>query len=199
MAFRLTLRVRTRLPRRVWNPQDVGMRVRSLARVFSTAPVLLAVAACSGQSPDAPSQTLPFKVAQASVVGQSSSYTGGCPVALSFIVMLSGEVPGNGSYQYTYAWERENGQASPAKTSAFSVTAASNGPYSFGNAEPPYLLTIGATTTGTLRAHVNAPNAIVSDPVPFSVTCVAPGAVLSQKTVTVQMSQTVDLEGASSG
>lgn len=172
------------------------MRGRPVAGLSVAVSLLLAVAACSGRSPEAPSQTLLFKVSHASVVGQSASYTGGCPVALSFIVTLSGEVQSNGTYQYTYLWERENGQTSPAKTSTFGVTAAANGsPYSFGNSEPPYLLTINASTTGTLRAHVSAPNEIVSDPVPFSVTCLAQGAVLSQKTVTVEMSQTVDLEG----
>jgi hypothetical protein len=140
----------------------------------SAVAVLLAICACSGSTPASPTQTTtPFTVSRASLIGPASSYTGQCPVQVTFFATIYGQVPKSGFYQYTYAWQREDGQTSAATTSTISLQSLVNLlPFTFSYSDTPYALTIGQTTVGSLRLHVSAPNDIVSDPATFAVTCV---------------------------
>jgi len=144
------------------------MRLKPLFGWSCVAVLSLVSSACSSPSPSAPSQTAPFTIAAANTTAPSA-YAGSCPVTLTFVGTIAGQVTQTGVHQYTYQLELSDGTKWGPNTDRIAINVAQ--PMSFTISNRRYDVTVTGSIAGSVRLRVRDPNDVLSPPVPLSVVC----------------------------
>ena len=129
---------------------------------------ILLLTSCSSQSPSSPLQTAAFTISATNAT-EPSAYAGSCPVTLTLVGTISGQVRQTGDYQYTYQWEVSDGTKWGPRSERIAINVPQ--PQNFSLTDRRYDVTVRSTILGSVRLRVTDPNDILSPPVPLSVVC----------------------------
>ncbi|HNT55245.1 MAG TPA: NBR1-Ig-like domain-containing protein [Anaerolineaceae bacterium] len=99
-----------------------------------------------------------FAVTSIGMSANPASYTGVCPVTVTFTGSMTASAPGT----VTYYWERSDGAKSATQSLTFTAAGTQNVTYTW---------QLGANTSGWVKIYVDQPNHQYFAPVNFTVNC----------------------------